>query len=129
MFDNTNSSEKSDISLDIFQTLSERDAADSGEESQLLSDGRAQELRRANSHLIRPESILAGCQSMAGVNKHESSCTTRKQNGHNIWIFKKFTEDSLDLAILTNTHIYLYIHMHKLAVVYIRSATGFTKVL
>ncbi|MEQ2300390.1 hypothetical protein AMECASPLE_024937 [Ameca splendens] len=86
MVTNTDSSKESDISLDIFQFLSQRDAAVSGEKSQLLSDDRAQVLRRADGHLIRPESIFAGCT--AGVSMHEPQRTTRKQNKHNIWIFK-----------------------------------------
>ncbi|MEQ2287403.1 hypothetical protein AMECASPLE_012028 [Ameca splendens] len=66
----------------------ERDTAESGEGSRLSSDDRAQVLQRADGRLIRPESIFAGCRSTAGVNMHESYHTTRKQNEHNIRIFK-----------------------------------------
>ncbi|MEQ2304874.1 hypothetical protein AMECASPLE_031837 [Ameca splendens] len=85
MASNTDSREESDVSLDIFQSLSQRDAAESGEESQLSSDGRAHMLRRADGHLIRPESIFG----YARVNKHESYRTTRTQNEQNIRIFQK----------------------------------------
>ncbi|MEQ2300143.1 hypothetical protein AMECASPLE_022305 [Ameca splendens] len=83
---NTDSSKQSDI--DIFQSLSERDEAyESGEESQLSLHGRAQVQRHADGHPIRPEFIFTRCQKTARVNMHESY-HNRKQNQHNIWIFK-----------------------------------------
>ncbi|MEQ2297120.1 hypothetical protein AMECASPLE_031428 [Ameca splendens] len=48
MASNTDSSKESDISLDTFQPLSQRDAAESEEQSQLSSDGRAQVLQPAD---------------------------------------------------------------------------------
>ncbi|MEQ2301686.1 hypothetical protein AMECASPLE_038627 [Ameca splendens] len=74
--------------LDIFQPLSERNTAESGEESQPSSDGRVQVPQRPDGHLISPQSILARCRNTAGVNQHESYHTTRKQNERNIRIFR-----------------------------------------
>ncbi|MED6251524.1 hypothetical protein ATANTOWER_032206 [Ataeniobius toweri] len=65
MASTTDSREESDVSLDIFQSLSEKEEA----------------VRRRKSAFIR-------WQGRAGVNMQESYRTTRKQNEHNIWIFQ-----------------------------------------
>ncbi|MED6259106.1 hypothetical protein ATANTOWER_017040 [Ataeniobius toweri] len=52
MADNSDSSEESDVSLNVSQSLSEREKTVTEEGSQQSSDGGAQVLRRADSHPI-----------------------------------------------------------------------------
>ncbi|KAK5606010.1 hypothetical protein CRENBAI_002092 [Crenichthys baileyi] len=63
---NIDDSKEFDVSLGIFQSPSERDKPESGEESQLSSDSRAQVLQRTDGHPVQPEASFAGCWSTAG---------------------------------------------------------------